>query len=163
MENNDAYGSEKLVDTTFRVSYEPQTLTQSIKSLLKVYGIIDELGISDGAENFHPAMDKFSIKFSEMADCVKSFASCEEEEKDMERLKFILNRGFKEFHKLYELQPDSIHDIKQKLPDYLNDIYEENENKQTFLEKFIDGLDSELLPKALPKLELLEEFSELFR
>ena len=48
-------------------------------------------------------MEKFSIKFSGMVDCVKSFASCEEEEKDMERLKFILNRGFREFHKLYEL------------------------------------------------------------
>ena len=50
LENNDAYGSEKLVDTTFRVSYEPQTLTQSIKSLLNVYGTIDDLGVNDGVE-----------------------------------------------------------------------------------------------------------------
>ena len=154
LEHNDAYGSDKLVDTTFRVSYEPQTLTQSIKNLLNVYSTINKLGSHDydGIEDFHSAMDKFSVKFSEMVDCVKSFASVEDEEKDMERLKFILNRGFREFQKLYELQPDSIHDIKQKLPDYLNDIFEEKETKQTFLEKFIDGLDSELLPKALPKL-----------
>ena len=134
-----------------------------MKSILKVYEIIKELGTGDGAEEFHSAMNMFSVKFSEMIDCLKSFASCEEEEKDMEMLNIILNRGFREFNKLYKLQPDNIHDLKQKLPDYLNDIYEENENKQTFLEQFIDGLDSELLPLALPKLELLEEFSELFR
>lgn len=43
LEINDVYGSEKLVDTTLRSSYEPQTVTQSIKNLLKVDKIISSL------------------------------------------------------------------------------------------------------------------------
>ena len=57
-----------------------------------------------------------------MCDCLRSFASCEEEEKDVERLKFYLKTGFRAFKKLYELHPDSIHDVKQKLPDHLNNV-----------------------------------------
>ena len=36
-----------------------------------------------------------------MIDCLKTFASSEEEEKDAERLKFNLKTGFKTFKKLY--------------------------------------------------------------
>lgn len=95
-----------------------------------------------------------------MTDSLKTFASQEEEEKIIDQLKFILERGFREFKKLYELNKDCIHDVKQKLPDYLNNVFEET--KKVFLERFIKALDSSLLPKALPTLELLEQYLELF-
>ena len=83
-----------------------------------------------------------------MVDCLKSFASCEEDEKDAERLKFNLITGFKTFNKIYELHQDSIHDVKQKLPDHLNNVCEEG--KQEYFERFFNGLNSDLLSKALP-------------
>ena len=49
-------------------------------------------------------MDRFSEKFAQMTDCLRSFASNEEEEKDVERLKFNLKTGFRAFKKLYELR-----------------------------------------------------------
>lgn len=148
VEKNDVYEKDESTKIG-NMFYDPQTLTQSIKNLLKVFSIIDEIGSKSESVDFCSAMDLFSLKFSEMVDCFKSFVSCEEEEEDIGRFKLILNRGFREFYKLYELQPENIHDIKQKLPDYLNDIFN-SKSKPSFLEKLINGLDSELLPKALP-------------
>ena len=98
-------------------------------------------------------MDKISKKFLEMVDCLKSFASCEEDEKNVERLKFNLKTGFKTFNQLYKLNEDSIHDVKQKLPDHLNNVCEEG--KQEYFEKFFNGLNSDLLSKALPTFKHL--------
>jgi len=40
-------------------------------------------------------MTKFSREFSAIAECLKKFASNNEEEENVEKLKFILNRGFR--------------------------------------------------------------------
>jgi len=44
----------------------------------------------------------------------------------LKRLTFIIKRGFREFSKLYQLNPDVIQDVNQKMKDNTN---------QTFFEK----------------------------
>lgn len=53
--------------------------------------------------SFKEAMEVFTVEFSSLVDCLGVFASNNEEEELILRLKFVLNRGFREFSKLYEL------------------------------------------------------------
>jgi hypothetical protein len=71
----------------------------------------------------------------------------------LERLKYILVRGFREFNKLYQLKEDCIIDAKQKLRDNCNLAF--SIDKQTFIEKFVTKFTSDLLSKIFPTLELL--------
>ena len=61
---------------------------------------------------------------------------------------------------MYELKPNCISNIKQELPDKLNVIIEEG--KQIYIERFINGFNSDILSKDLPTLPSLEEYELLF-
>lgn len=50
--------------------------------------------------------------------------------------------------------------MKRVLPDKLTTVI--GENKILFLFKFIDGLNSDILPKVFPTIEELEEYSHFF-
>ena len=68
-------------------------------------------------------MDKFKGYFAEMIIIIKIFATSQEEEVLLERANFILQRGFREFQKLYDLDPQMIHDIKIKLTGNCNSVF----------------------------------------
>ena len=76
------------------------------------------------------------------------------------RVRFILIRGFEEFSKLYEIRPGCIHDVKQYIPDKLNLAFEEEE--KTFMKKFINGLNSDIILKVFPPIALLEQYDKFF-
>lgn len=66
------------------------------------------------------------------------------------RLAFIVRRGFREFSKLYQLNPNVIHDVSQKMKDNCNHIFVET--KKEFIERFVKQIDTALLPKLFSKL-----------
>ena len=60
-------------------------------------------------------MEKYKGYFGDMIRIIKVFATSREEELLLERANFILQRGFREFQKLYELDSKTIQDVKVKL------------------------------------------------
>ena len=68
-------------------------------------------------------MDKFKGYFAEMIRIIKIFATSQEEEVLLERANIILQRVFREFQKLYDLDSQMIHDIKIKLTGNCNSVF----------------------------------------
>ena len=49
LKKNDVYGSDKIVNTAFRVTYEPQTLPKAIRNCIQVFDLVEEIGLcNDG-------------------------------------------------------------------------------------------------------------------
>jgi hypothetical protein len=58
-----------------------------------------------------------------MIKIIKKFATSQEEDLLLEKTDFILQRGFREFQKLYELDSHLIHDIKVKLTSHCSSVF----------------------------------------
>ena len=70
-----------------------------------------------------PEVMKLCVKdFAIIFQSMFKFARDNEQYTSIQRLAFVLNRGFREFDGLYTLKPDCIIDFKHNLPDYLNGV-----------------------------------------
>ena len=58
-----------------------------------------------------------------MVKIIKKFATSQEEDLLLEKTNFILQRGFREFQKLYELDSHMIHDIKIRLTGNCSSVF----------------------------------------
>lgn len=96
-------------------------------------------------------MEAYSNIFERLIDCMAPFAGSVGGETLLLRLNFIIKRGFREFSKLYQLNPNAIHDVSQKMKDNTNLIFEET--RKEFLERFIFSIENALLPLLFPKIE----------
>ena len=54
LDKNDVYGSDKTVNISFKVAYEPQTLPKAIRNCIKIFDLVEEIGlyIDSGALTF---------------------------------------------------------------------------------------------------------------
>ncbi len=84
----------------------------------------------------------------------------------MEKTNFILQRGFREFQKLYDLNPSMINDIRIRLTGNCDAVFEMGQQilpwHLNFREKFVKNLDENLLTKLFPSLKALKEYEDFF-
>jgi hypothetical protein len=105
-------------------------------------------------------MQAYTLLFDRLIECMRHFANTQEDEHLLLRLAFIVRRGFREFSKLYQLNPNAIHDVSQKMKDNCNLIFEET--RREFLERFVRQIDAPLLPRLFPRIAELLEYEEFF-
>jgi hypothetical protein len=110
LNKNDVYVSDISENREIRVLFEPPTFITASSEILKIYGCIERLSQLDniGVE-FKESMNTQGVIFMELMDCFKCFCSCQEELDAINRLKYIVGRGFIEFINLYDIYPDGIH------------------------------------------------------
>lgn len=132
---------------------------ETIKQVLKIYDITDQIG-NQADNNFMGNMIIYSGLFKELVGCLSAFAASKEDDHLLLRLNFLLERGFREFSKLYQLDANTIHEVNQKMKDNCNDIFEEQ--RKEFIEIFISRIDPELLQVLFPRSDQLEEYEGFF-
>jgi hypothetical protein len=159
LEQGDMYNSQELVSTEVTKEYSKLNLVSAIRSVLKIYEVADQVGDQFGT--FLENMKAYSNLFSELSDTLLPFCECAEQEKLVLRLKFILQRGFREFAKFYQINPDKISKVNQDMKDKCNsNIFEESSSR--YLEHFIKRMNTTLLAKLFPNSQTLEEYTALF-
>lgn len=104
-------------------------------------------------------MNFYTKQFGELIALLLPFASNGDEEHLLNRLSFIVKRGFRDFSKLYQLNDRIINDVNRKMKDYLNDVFL---NRRKFIELFVTQIDETLLSLLFPKLEELLEYEDFF-
>lgn len=129
LKDNDFYNSEKLVEVKLKPEYKSLNFVETLRKVLEIYKITDIIG--DQQEGFLKNMQAYSKLFEELIGCLVCFAGSKEEELLLMRLAFIIKRGFREFSKLYQLNPNAIHDVSQKMKDNCNLIF--GETRKEFL------------------------------
>jgi hypothetical protein len=68
-------------------------------------------------------MNLFKNYLADMIKIIKKFATSQEEALLLEKIDFILQRGFREFQIFYELDKDLIYDIKKKLTSNCSSVF----------------------------------------
>ena len=62
-------------------------------------------------------MTKFEVDFEDMLNFLNKFSTSNADERLILRLKYVLNRGFREYKMLYALKEDTVGDFKHFLSD----------------------------------------------
>lgn len=104
-------------------------------------------------------MTFYRKQFGELIALLVPFASNGDEEHLLDRLSFIVSRGFRDFSKLYQLNDRIINDVNRKMKDYLNDVFL---HRRKFIELFVTQINGTLLPLLFPTLEELLEYEDFF-
>lgn len=105
-------------------------------------------------------MKTYSTLFEELIGYLRAFAGSQQEEHLLQRLAFVIKRGFREFSKLYQLNADIIHSVNQKMKDNCNNIFEEQ--RPELIQRFITKIDGKVLLALFPKIEELLEYEAFF-
>lgn len=158
LEENDFYNSETLVVPQLKSEYKALNFVGTLNKVLEIYTITDQIG--DQQEGFLKNMQAYTLLFDQLIECMQRFANSQQNEHLLLRLAFIVRRGFREFSKLYQLNPNAIHDVSQKMKDNCNLIFEET--RKEFIERFVKQIDAPLLPRLFPRIEELLEYEQFF-
>lgn len=81
-----------------------------IETISAILNVIGKIKVEMGHE-LKEIMEIYESDFEKICTLIKKFSSSNEEATLIERLKFYLNNGFREFRALYDLNPESFYDI----------------------------------------------------
>ena len=84
-------------------------------------------------------MIKYSLYFGKYCETFRLYSSNKEEQHLVSRLKFVLERGFKQFSKLYEIKKDLVINVNQQMKDNSSSVFELTENE--FISNFVKDID----------------------
>lgn len=156
IEEHDDYDTESKVTVEFKASYEPPTFLQVTKAVINIFRTSGELGEVLMISSFQEAMKRLSEIYKVIFKSFSTFCTCEDEEKLIARLAYIVNRGIIEFSRLYDVKPESISEFKLSL----NDAFQIEMGETQFIEMILTKINPDLMINLFNTFELLEEFED---
>ena len=96
LDTNDVYNSQELIDQHLVINFEKPKFLDALNKILDIYKLTEVLGEKVlMIPKFDEVMKAFTEEFIKLVECIRIFASNNEEYDLISRLQFILTRGFR--------------------------------------------------------------------